>query len=212
MAFVPNTQSNIDRGIAIPTEEGRTSTGLSTQVIIKINGIAVGALQNLSVTQTRGLGRITEIGTDGNIEIVPNAATTFDLEVTRVVFDQLRLPEAFSRAFRFINAQRVPFDIEIFDIGNASDPESESGIAVMKYVNCWFQRYTTPYTSDNYIISETATIWAETASMATENFSVPNLRTLDTQTDKSGIETDVNQGRRRGAIDAAGIINAVFSE
>lgn len=214
MSF-PNTGSTIERGVQAGSTDGRTSTALSTQIVVKVNNIAVGALQNLSVTQTRGLQRLNEIGTDGNIEIVPNASTTFDLEATRVVFDQLRLPEAFSRSFRFINAQRIPFDIEIYDINNASTPETPiesgaSGIVVLKFLNCWFQRYTTPYQAENFIISETATIWAETALQVSPSTVAPNLRNLIPQTDSFGIETDVNQGKRRGAVDAAGVINAIF--
>ena len=216
MATFPNTGSRIERGIE--DAEGRTTTGLSTQIIIKVNQVAVGALQNLGVTQTRPLQRINEIGTDGNIEIVPSGSTTYDLAATRIVFDQLRLPEAFSRTFRFIGAQRIPFDIEIFDIGEAASDldvgaadSTSDGVVVMKYVNCWFQNYATPYTADNYIISETATIWAETALVSSGANPPPNLRTLIAQTDSVGIESTVNEGGRRGGVDASGIINAVFA-
>ena len=160
--------------------------------------------------------RLNEIGTDGNIEIVPLGSTTFELAATRVVFDQLRLPEAFSRSFRFISAQRIPFDIEIFDINNADVQNAtvdaaSSGIVVMKYVNCWFTNYVTPYAADNYLISETATIWAETGFVSSGGSPPPNLRSLEYQTDSSaGIERSVNTGDRRGGVDAAGIINAVF--
>ena len=98
MADFPNTQTNIEAG-------PRTNSGLSTQIIIKVFNSPVGALQNLQVTQNRGLARIVEVGTDGVIEIVPNKATEYELSATRIVFDQLRLPEAFSRGFRFIASQ-----------------------------------------------------------------------------------------------------------
>jgi len=219
MSF-PNTGSTILRGTEesdAASTEGRTSTGLSTQIIIKVNNVAVGALQNLNVTQARPLQRISEVGTDGVVEIVPSGATTYDLAVTRVVFDQLRLPEAFSRSFRFIGAQRVPFDIEIYDLNNADEQNAAvdataGGIVVMKYVNCWFQNYSTPYTADNYLISETATIWAETGFVSNEPSPPPNLRSIDPQTDTGGIETLANTGQRRGGTDAAGIVNAVFPE
>ena len=45
MATFPNTESTILRGT--DNTEGRTSTGLSTQIIIKVNNQPVGALQNL---------------------------------------------------------------------------------------------------------------------------------------------------------------------
>jgi hypothetical protein len=217
MATFPNTESTILRGTGDSTE-GRTSAGLSTQIIIKVNNQPVGALQSLNVTQTRPLQRINEIGVDGNIEIVPLSSTTYELAATRIVFDQLRLPEAFSRSFRFIGAQRVPFDIEVFDINNADEQNaivdaSSSGIVVMKYVNCWFQNYVTPYAAENYLITETASIWAETGFVSSGGSPPPNLRSLAAQTDAtSGIESAVNTGDRRGGVDAAGIINAVFQE
>ena len=216
MATFPNTSSTILRGT--DDAEGRTSTGLSTQIIIKVNNQAVGALQNLTVNQARPLIRVNEIGTDGNVEIVPQSSPTYELSVTRVVFDQMRLPEAFSRSFRFIGAQRIPFDIEIFDINNADQQNAavdanSSGIVVHKYVNCWFTNYSTPYTSDNYLISETGTLWAETGFVSSGGTPPPNLRGLDAQTDNTaGIERAVNSGDRRGGVDASGIINAVFQE
>lgn len=216
MATFPNTESTILRGT--DNAEGRTSTGLSTQIIIKVANQPVGALQSLNVTQNRPLQRVNEIGTDGNVEIVPLSSTTYELAATRVVFDQLRLPEAFSRSFRFIGAQRIPFDIEIFDLNNADEQNAavdagSSGIVVMKYVNCWFTNYVTPYAAENYLITETATIWAETGFVSSGGSPPPNLRSLTSQTDNTaGIERAVNTGDRRGGVDAAGIINAVFQD
>jgi len=216
MTTFPNTGSTVNRGLDDPTLEGRTSTGLSTQIVIKINNVAVGALQRLTVSQNRPLARINEIGLDGNVEIVPNQSTTFELTADRIVFDQLRLPEAFSRSFRFINAQRVPFDIEIFDINGQTDPldANSGGIVVMKFVNCWFTRYETPYNAENYLITETAGIWAETGQVSSpDNFAPENesLRTIEPQTDAAAIESAVNRGGRRGGVDAAGLIKAIFN-
>lgn len=202
----PNTGSSIQRGTG-STTEGRTSTGLSTQIIIRVNSVAVGALQKLSVNQGRGLVRITEIGTDGCVEIVPKEATTFELTAERIVFDQLRLPEAFSRSFRFINAQRIPFDIEVYDT-SASSMDGGNAI-IMKYVNCWFTSYDTPYAADNYVITETAKIWAETGYVVDGNLPAA-LRDTDKQTDTNSIELQVNKGLARGGLDTAGIVNAIF--
>jgi len=209
--FPLNTGSILDR----TTGESNTNTGLSTQIIIKVHDQAVGALQSLRVTQGRNLERIKEIGTDGVIEIVPNQATTFELEATRIVFDQLRLPEAFSRGFRFINAQRVPFNIEVFDISSIAPPGSSTdspGVVVMTYKNCWFNRYDTPYAADNYLITETAGIWAETAYISNlQGIDIPaNSRGFDAQTDTENIERSVNLGQRRGSLDASGLINSIF--
>jgi hypothetical protein len=210
----PNTGSTV----GLDPKASQISTGLSTQIIIKVNQVAVGALQQLSVNQARPLDRIKEIGTDGIIEIVPNGATTFEMTANRIVFDQLRLPEAFSRGFRFINAQRLPFDIEVFDL-TGIDPNSGgtvgtdlTGIVVVTYKNCWFQSYATPYAADNYIVTETATIWCETAYISTPDVStkpLTNQRGIVGQTDGWGVESSVNSGGRRGSMDAGGILGII---
>jgi hypothetical protein len=216
--FTPNTGTLLDAGNDI----GTTNSGLSTQIIIKVGSTAVGALQRLSVAQARPLERIKEIGTDGVIEIVPNGPTTFELTATRIVFDQIRLPEAFLRGFRFINAQRIPFDIEVLDLSgiktvgalNLTTPSGTDGIVSMTYKNCWFASYTTPYAADTYLISEEATIWCETAYVTdpktSPNYDANGPRALRAQTDSAAIETTVNQGARRGSMDVSGLLNSVF--
>ena len=213
MQNFPNTGSAV--GVMQP------NTGLSTQIIIKVSGVAVGALQRLNVTQTRPLERIKEVGTDGVIEIVPNGPTTFELTASRIVFDQVRLPEAFLRGFRFINAQRLPFDIEILDLSGVKTPgadiSSNSSIVVMTYKNCWFTSYTTPYTVDNYVITEEASLWCETGyvSSPSAEFDIPNsggMRGLEAQTDTEHIERAVNQGGRRGSLDVAGLTASIFNK
>lgn len=207
----PNTQSTINA-----TDQNRdlTSTGLSTQIIIMVNDNPVGALQSLSVSQRRGLARVRELGTDGVIEIIPNAPTEFDLRASRVVFDQLRLPEAFSRGFRMINAQRIPFTIKVFDIGktsaNAEIKEDTSNIVVMTYEGCWFTSYETPYNVDNYVITETADIWAETGYVSEGATGLSARSLMGFETDSDGVETSVNEGERRGSLDVGGLFDAVF--
>lgn len=198
MAF-PNTGTEVG--------QGRTNSGLSTQIIIKIDGQAVGAIQKLSLDQDRGLAEISEVGTDGLIEIVPNKSTTYSIQVDRVVFDQMRLPEAFSRAFRFIAAQRVPFDIEVID----TTPGYE---IVMTYKNCWFTRYSTPYNADNYVITESATIKCETAFIS-NNVEPKNARGVGPRAENysdgvTTLEKSINQGGRRGALDATGLFNDLY--
>lgn len=209
--FTPNTGSVLDYG--------RTSSGLSTQIIIRIGNEPVGALQKLSVNQARPLNRIKEIGTDGCIEIVPNGATDYTLSADRIVFDQMRLPEAFSRGFRFIAAQRIAFDIDVFDVSSVNTPggatdANSTGVVVMTYKNCWFTRYDTPYASDNYLITETAEIWAETGFISNldKAVEIPNGgRTgIIAQTDENGIEAGVNHGGHRGSMDYSGVWSSLW--
>lgn len=205
--FTPNTGSQLD--------QGRTNSSLSTQIIVRVDKTPVGALQTLTVSQNRGLFRVPEIGTDGFIEIVPNRGTEITLSTGRIVFDQLRLPEAFSRGFRFIAAQRIAFDIDIYDITSVATPgaapSNSNGSVVMCYKNCWFTRYDTPYTADNYLITETAELWAETAFITNLSASPKNSRGVIAQTDKQGIERKVNLGGHRGSLDYSGLFNSIWS-
>jgi len=212
MTSFPNTNSSITRGTG-DNEGGRTSSGLSTQIIIKINGNPVGAMQNFTVTQARSIGQVTEIGTDGIVELVPNQATTYNISANRLVFDHLRLPEAFSRGFRFIAAQRIPFDIDVMDVSRAT-PDVNGGyspeeVTTMKFVNCWFSNYSTPYQSDNYLITETSTILAEHGYVVESGKS--SWRELAVQTDSVGLESALNEGNRRGGLSAGGIVDAIFN-
>ena len=214
MNVFPNTGTRVDGHSASGSEQTNAlNSSLSTQIIIKVNGEPVGALQRLSVAQNRPLQRIQEIGTDGVIEIVPVNATTFELSADRIVFDQLRLPEAFSRGFKFINSQRLPFDIEIIDLTGTvpnTEPASDmTGIASVVYRNCWFTRYDTPYAADNYIITETAQIWCETGYVVEPG--PQDIRAIAAETDTAGIEAFTNTGGRRGSFDASGLVKSVFN-
>ena len=164
-------QGETPSGITSPLHDKKLQVGLSTQIIIEaqdVNGQwrAIGAIQNLTPTESRPLQRIGEVGTDAVIQITPTSFTTVTLEVTRIVFDYQRLPAAFQRGFRHVHAQRIPFDIQIRDYNpyweiSTNPGQSTNFVLTTRYVNCWLARYSAPYTSDNYIITETATIEAE---------------------------------------------------
>ena len=189
-----------------------TNSGLSTQIVVKVNGNPVGALQTLEVQQSRNLKRIMEIGTDGVVEIVPNQATEYTLTANRLVYDQLRLPEAFARGFRFIHAQRLPFEIEIYDTSNAASfnaSDTTGGVVVMKFVGCWFTATTTPYSSGDYTILETSTIQCETAYVSTTNSPVM-VRSPQDNFQIDDVELAANQGGLRGSLDVSGLLNATF--
>jgi hypothetical protein len=198
MSEYPATGSTLTSGI---------STGLSTQIVIKVGSDTVGAVQTLTVNQTRNLIRVTEIGLDGTLEIVPQQRAEVTINVTRVVFDRLRLPEAFARGFLNIKAQRLPFDILIIDRTLGADDNA----VTHSYVNCWFQNYTTPYNTDNYIISETGAIWAEDVSSrfgASANAAQGGARDMKPQIET--IERAADIGQRRGTMDAPGLVTAAF--
>jgi hypothetical protein len=169
----------------------RIQAGLSTQIVIQVEEggqkYVVGAIQSIRINQTRPLGETVEVGTDGIISIQPTAATKFSAELTRVVFDFQRLPQALQREYRNINAQRRPFDIVITDynpyigtngVPTGGDTESSGGgggtevsdegavttdansiETVLK--NCWFGNLNISFEASNYIITETASLQFE---------------------------------------------------
>jgi len=178
----------------------------------------VGAVQELTESQNRGLARIVEIGTDGVIEIIPNKATEFELTLNRVVFDGLSLPEAFGRGFRNIQSQRFPFNLQVIDI-NAGVVDAAGGVnknstVVTTYHNCWFNRTSTPIKADNYIIIQQATVWVEFISSTRAGAAVAASqgagggRSILTPGTLDPIESQSDSGRRLGSLDAAGILLA----
>lgn len=190
------------------TLTSKISTGLSTQIIVKVGTDTVGAIQNLSITQTRNIERIKEVGLDGVLEAVPNQATTYEATVERIVFDRLRLPESFMRGFINIKSQVVPFDILIIDRTNGDG----DGAVVHTLKNCWFSRYNPSFRADNYILSESGSIVFEdifsTLGSTSANAAVGGSRGLNYDLNERERATD--RGDYRGTLDVADLINQSF--
>lgn len=173
--------------------------GLSTQIRVKVRGTAVGAIQELRIDQNRDMVVWEEIGTDGVVEIHPKGAAKISFSISRLVFDQLRLPEAFLRGFLNLQAQRLPFDIEIVDTLAGDDMLA----AIHTLKGCWFRRYSTPYRSDNYLVSETADLVCERiiSMQGTGNVANGGVRGLPVEYDTIERETDFHG--RPGKFDPA---------
>lgn len=102
----PSSGSSINKTI---------NTGISTQIIVKVGTTTIGAIQSLAISQDRNIATHEEIGTDGIVDSHPQGASKIGVNVSRIVFDQMRLTEAFSRGYINIQSQRFPFNIEIMD-------------------------------------------------------------------------------------------------
>lgn len=198
------------------TLTSKISTGLSTQIVVKVGTDTVGAIQNLSITQTRNIERIREVGLDGILEAVPNQATQYEATIERIVFDRLRLPEAFMRGFINIKSQLIPFDILIIDRTNGDG----DGAVVHTLKNCWFNRYNPSYRADNFILSESASIVFEdiytTLGSSSANAAQGGSRGVNFDVNERERATDRGSGGTgggggfRGTMDVADIINQVF--
>jgi len=208
MADYPNTSTIFDK---VGATGGTTRTGLSTQIIVYVNDEPVGAIQQFNETQARGNKKISEVGTDGIVEIVPNAPANISLSVTRIVFDGLSLPESFSRGFRNIHSQRIPFDIVVIDRFTGTD----NNAVVTTYKNCWFNNLSKSYTVSDYVISEQANIDCEYVSTVraeepvASSQGVGGSRLIDSK-DIDAVEQAADSGGRRGVLDFPGLINAAY--
>ena len=111
MALAPNTGSTLTQ----TSGKNKTSTAISTNILIMVGETAVGAIQSMQITESRGLKQIDEVGTDGHVDSVPNVSTNITGSCQRVRFDRLRIAEAFSRGFVHVASQAYPFDIVIID-------------------------------------------------------------------------------------------------
>lgn len=216
MAISRNTNTILDGS---EVSNGQTRTGLSTQIVVLVNGNPVGAIQSFGGTQQRTTRPVMEVGTDGVIEIVPSGATTISLSIQRIVFDGLSLPEAFSRGFMNIAAQRIPFDIVVIDrFGGTSATDAYADSIVTTYKNCWFTNLSKTYSSSDYIVSESASVSCETVFSTKNNAPIGGTgvgfsddpRTAGVQTDQAGIEQSVDSGEARGSMSTFDIINSTF--
>jgi hypothetical protein len=179
----------------------KVNSGLSTQITIKVGVNTVGAIQQLTVNQNREMNVWEEIGTSGVVEIAPKGAAKIDLSVQRAVFDQMRVTEAFSRGFINLQAQRMPFNIEIID---KSDASSFNNILTHTCHNCWFKSYSVPYDANNFLIMENAGIVCEfiTSVRGTTNAVLGGLRGI--RYERDSIERSTDSFGIRGRFDSAG--------
>jgi hypothetical protein len=213
MAY-PYTGTNLDAA---------TRTGLSTQIIIKIDGVAVGAMQTLTAAQRRQNKRVHEIGTDGVIEITPEQAASVTLDVNRIVFNKKSLPEAMGRAFANIHAQRVPFDIYVYDFSGVNQAATDSsfdvadnmaGVKTTVYEQCWFNSLSVTYSAENYIISQTANLDVTSVKTYLDGNPLTSASLISDYSDLDGggnnvaaaVERVADIGRR-GSMDARGLIS-----
>lgn len=217
----------VNTGSTLTTDAGlnKTSTGISTNIIIMVNNTAVGAIQSMAISEKRGIKMIDEVGTDGHIDSVPNVSTNITGTCQRVRFDRLRITEAFSRGFIHVASQVYPFDIMIIDKQKRSSDLFIS--TVIK--NVWISGLDYTYQTSDWVITDTMTWEAETIfstiaggkpvaqggelgvpHMGNLNgasaFGAPSLISGQGVTDIEQL-VDTGSAGRRGSLDASGLID-----
>lgn len=182
----------------------KTSTAISTNIIIKVGTQSVGAIQKLSISEQRTVQTIDEVGTDGHIDSVPNKSTDITGDCTRIRFDRLRIAEAFGRGFVHVASQRVPFDIVIMDNWNG---DNESAV-ITTIKNVWIEKISYSYGASDWIIVDDMSWKAETiySTLASGNVAVGGEISLTPSKDPIEQATDI--GARRGALDAPGLLKS----
>jgi hypothetical protein len=215
----PNTSSTL----ALPGGVNKTSTSLSTNIIILVNNTPVGAVQSLAINEKRAIKMIDEVGTDGHIDSAPNQSTNITGSCTRVRFDRLRIAEAFSRGFIHVASQVYPFDIVILD-KQKRDRGSQISTVIK---NVWISGIDYTYQVNDWVITDTMSWEAEQifsilnggsnpkeSGSAASAVAVGGERGITHSTFVMGdngsitnIEQVTDTGGRRGSLDAAGLID-----
>lgn len=209
----PNTQSTL---AFAGTGNNKTSTAISTNILIMVGNTPVGAVQSLAISEKRSIKMIDEVGTDGHIDSVPNQSTNITGTCQRVRFDRMRIAEAFGRSFHHVSSQAYPFDIIIID-----KQKLDFGSQISTVIkNVWINGIDYTYQVSDWVITESMTWEAETiyshlnsgnatpAATGGERQIPLNLLPPNPGNTLS-IEqlTDTGAGGRRGSLDAAGLID-----
>jgi hypothetical protein len=189
----------------------RTGVALSTNIVIKVGNNAIGAIQSISIQESRDIKMIDEVGTDGHIDSAPSKSPDFSGSCTRIRFDRMRITEAFSRDFVHIKSQRIPFDIDIID-----QWQGDSNLTIVTTLsNVWFSDMNYDYSSNDFIVSEKASFKAESihstfingnGSVARGGGGGDRQITLDT----NAVEQLSDSTPHRGSLDSPGLIKDIF--
>ena len=230
----PNSQAGYNTGSTLSYNSGvnKTSTAISTNIIIYVGNTAVGAVQSLNIQENRSVRMIDEIGTDGHIDSVPIKSTDIKGSCERVRFDNLRISQAFSRGFLHVSSQVYPFDIVILDRHKSQDTARITTIIK----NVWITSLDVKYNAENWVISDNMSWEAETilsisgtspggtnsaafggGSAMGERGIVPAIFTapgVPGQSGNIGIEqlSDTGAQGRRGSLDAGGLVDMLGAD
>jgi hypothetical protein len=190
----------------------RTATHLSTNIVIIVDGNPIGAIQKLDISEERpNIKMIDEVGTDGHIDSAPNGSTNYTINCDRIRFDRLRVAEAFSRGFLHVKAQRIPFDIEIHD----RFADADAGNAIITTIkNVWIKKIGYSYQSNEWTITDNMSCEAEDifSVINSNNVAQANANGRIHQITLNPFEQEADRGGSRGALDAAGLLNAFSVE
>jgi hypothetical protein len=189
----------------------RTATHLSTNIVIKAGDYVVGAVQKMQVNERREIKMMDEVGTDGHVDGAPVRSTDISGSCDRIRFDKQRIVGAFARGYIHAHAQRIPFDIEIHDFFHDAD----QGNAIITTLHqCWIQEISYSYNADNWMITDSMSFVAKGISSFLKNQNVVTgvANGQDGSIYLNQYEQEADRGLYRGAMDAAGVLNAFLTD
>ena len=186
--------------------DNSTHAALSTMIVLKVNGNAVGGLQKIQISESREIKMIDEIGTDGHVDSTPSRSSDITGSCERIRLDGLRIAEAFSRGFLHVKSQRFPFTIEIFDMMRGSN------LAVITTItNVWIEKIDYGYNVGDWVVSDNMSFKAEKISsyissvgqIAAQTGSLRQLPNVDWDI----YEMAADIGNRNGAMDSPNLLS-----
>lgn len=205
---------NTNTAILDSQGNNRTATHLSTNIIIMVEGNAVGAVQNLSITESRpGIQMINEVGTDGHIDSAPTGSTNITGSCKRIRWGGARIAEAFSRGFIHVHSMRVPINLVIVD--TFSDSNRENALTTV-IENVWFKKISYAYDANNFVISDDVDWEAEGIfSFVGQGLNVVNQ--VSNANHPNGVyinpfEQQADKGTYRGSLDAGNLLNSFLGD
>lgn len=190
------------------TGRNRTSTHLSTNINILVEGIAVGAIKKMQVSEKRNIVQVVEVGSDGSVDSAPNSATKISGSCDRTRFAGLRVAEAFMRGFVHVKSQRLPFDIEIQDNFKGAD---QGSLVITTIRNVWISNIDYTYNADDFVIVDGMSWEAESIDsiMGSGSPVVGAVNSLGIPLIINPFEQTSDIGLFRGALDGAGLLQAI---
>lgn len=188
--------------------KNRTATHLSTNINILVEGIAVGAIQKMDVSESGSIAMIDEVGTDGHIDSARKSSVNVTGSCTRTRFDGQRIAEAFMRGYVHVKAQRLPFDIEIQDNFKGGDTDS---VVITTIRNVWIKSIGYTYSATDFVITEDMQWEAESIDsvMGSGASVVGAVNSRGIPVTVNPFERSADIGTFRGALDGAGLLNAI---
>jgi hypothetical protein len=193
--------------LAFPDGKNKTSTGISTNILITVGNVTVGAVQSLSITENRNITMINEIGCDGSIDSVPTKSTEISGTIDRIRFDRMRLTEAMGRGYVHIAAQRIPFDIVIIDTWYGDGDKS----LITTIKNVWFDNLSYSVQSSDWIMQDKAGWKAESihSTLGSDGQAATGGEN-GIQITRDPIEQATDRGVYRGSLSQGSLLDAIL--